>query len=292
MENIMIQFPAEDGVNLNGYIHRKQKDNNKILIQIHGMTSNCFKKREAFIANKLDEINVDSMCFNTRGSEIVKYIKDKNGNKKLAGTAYEDIEESYYDLLGAIKYAIKLGYTNIYLQGHSLGATKVVYFYSKMQKENNEYLKFVKAIILLSLVDIPDMIKTYSNIENIEFARTKNANGENMDLMPRESFIHPISIKTFLSYLDVKDIDFAQYDNNGYEFEVLNNIDVPIFMRWGNINELIKKTATEQVELMNKKIRKSEKDINYIDGANHSYDGKEDILANEICTFLTENVNI
>ena len=284
MENIMIQFSAEDGVNLNGYIHRKQKDNNKIIIQIHGMASNCFKKREAVIANKLDEINVDTMCFNTRGSEIVKYIKDKSGRKKLAGTAYEDIEESYYDLLGAIKYVIRLGYTKIYLQGHSLGATKVTYVYNKMQKENNEYLKFIKAIILLSLVDIPDIIKTYSNIKNIEFARSKNAKGENMDLMPIDSFIHPISIKTFLNYLDIKDIDFAQYDNNSYEFEVLNKIDVPIFMRWGNINELIKKT---EVELMNKKIRKSEKDINYIDGANHSYDGKEDILANEICTFLS-----
>lgn len=291
MGNIIIQFYAEDGVGLNGYIHRKQKGNDKILIQVHGMTSNCFKKRESVIANKLDEIGIDSMCFNTRGSEIVKYIKDKSGNKKLAGTAYEDIEESYYDLLGAVKYAIKLGYTSIYLQGHSLGATKVVYFYSKMKKENNEYLKFIKGIVLLSLVDIPDMIKTYSNIKNIEFARTKDANGENMDLMPINSFIHPISIKTFLKYLDIKDIDFAQYDNSNYEFEILNNIDVPIFMRWGNINELIKKTAIEQVELMNKKIRKSEKDINYIDGANHSYDGKEDILASQICTFLSKYIN-
>ena len=110
------------------------------------MTSNCFKKRERVIAETAVKMtNVDTICINTRGSEITKYIKNMQGEKKLAGTAYEDIEESYYDILGIVEYALNLGYTSIYLQGHSLGATKVVFSYMKMIEEDvKEVLNIIK----------------------------------------------------------------------------------------------------------------------------------------------------
>lgn len=282
MKNEMIEFYAEDGVALNGYIHKCNSNTDKILIEIHGMASNCFKAREKIISNKVETLNIDSLCFNTRGSEIVKYIRNKNGEKKLAGTAYEDIEECYYDVIGAIKYAINLGYTSIYLQGHSLGATKVVYTYHKLQKENSEYLKYIKCVILLSLIDIPDMIKTFIDPKYIEYAN----NGNPLELMPLECFINPISVKTFLNYINNKNIDFAQYSNENDNFEVLNSINIPIFMRWGSINELIKRSPKEQAKYMNVKIINNKKDISYIEEADHSYTKKEEILADEIYNFL------
>ena len=287
MASEIIEFYAIDGVTLNGYINKGKINTNKILIEVHGMTSNCFKKRERIIANEVEKIGIDTICFNTRGSDIVKYIKYANGRKVLAGTAYEEIEEAYYDILGAIEYALKLGYTSIYLQGHSLGATKVVYTYSKMQKENSELLKYIQGIILLSLVDIPDMINTYSKIETIKYAEDKERKKEMLDLMPEDSFIHPISVKTFLKYAKYnKEINFAPYSKEDDEFEILNRIDIPLFMRWGDIKELIKRDTKEQVEFMRKKIKNSKKDIGYIESANHSYSEKENKLAEEICEFL------
>ena len=53
-----------------------------------------------------------------------------------------------------------------------------------------------------------------------------------------------------------------------------------------NVKELIEREASEQVSFMNSKINNSKKDISYIDGANHSYDGKEEELASQICNFL------
>ena len=89
----LIEFYAKDGVALNGYIIKNKKKTKKLLIEIHGMTSNCFKKRERVIAETAVKMtNVDTICINTRGSEITKYIKNMQGEKKLAGTAYEDIE--------------------------------------------------------------------------------------------------------------------------------------------------------------------------------------------------------
>ena len=287
MSERIIELHALDGVKINGYLMSGDRNNKNVLIEIHGMTSNCFKKREKVIAETVKNIGIDAICINTRGSEIVKYIKYNDGRKELAGTAYEDVEESYYDLMGVIKYAISLGYSYIYLQGHSLGATKVVYTYTKMKNNKDEELKNIKGILLLSLVDIPDMFKTYFENKYLPYTEEKERNGELLKLMPEDAFIHPISVKTYLKYTKYNSqIDFAQYSNEKYNFDTLNKIDIPLFMRWGNDNEFIRKSAQEQVKFMRKVIKKKDTDINFIDGANHSYNGKEIELANDIATFL------
>ena len=105
--------------------------------------------------------------------------------------------------------------------------------------------------------------------------------------MPEKSFIHPISIKTFLRYsINNQDIDFAKFSDSTYSFEEINNIKVPLFMRWGNNRELILQDANKLCEFLKTKISNSQLDIGYIDGANHSYDGKEEILAKEIKDFI------
>ena len=287
MASEIVKFYAEDGVELDGFINSRGEKSKKVVIEIHGMTSNCFKKREKTISEKLKEIGIDSICFNNRGSEICKYIKNGNGEKSLAGTAFENIEEAYEDILGAIKYAVSVGYRDIYLQGHSLGSTKVVYVYNRMKKESNEYFKYIKGIILLSLVDIPSLFKLVSPPKFVEYALEKEQKNEILELMPFESFVHPMSVKNYLKYTKYNDdINFAQYNNSDYNFNELNNIDVPIFMRWGNNREFILQRADKLVALIEEKIKNKNKDINFIDGANHSYDDKEEILANEICDFL------
>lgn len=292
MKTEIIEFNATDGIILNGYINRCDIQTDKVLIQIHGMTSNCFKKRDKVISKKMEDLNIDTICFNNRGSDIIRYAKKQKGEEKvsvLAGTAYEDVEDSYYDIRGAIEYAVQLGYTTIYLQGHSLGSTKIVYTYNKMKKEESKYLKYIKGVILLSLIDIPDIINTYAKQEYLEYANKMEKENKLLELMPTDSFIHLISIKTFLRYIKYNaNIDFAKYSVEEDSFEELNNIEVPLFMRWGNINEMIKRPAEEQVEFVKVKINNNYKDINYIDGANHSYNNKEEILSNEIYRFLKE----
>src|SRR5699024_113146 len=109
------------------------------------------------------------------------------------------------------------------------------------------------------------------------------------EMMPQEAFIHPISVKTFLRYArDYQDINFANFGEDK-ELKVLNNIDVPLFMRWGNVNEMIVQIPEELVDLMNKCITNPNKDIYYMDGANHSYEGKEEELAKQIIAFINKN---
>lgn len=287
MINKIIKFNSTDGIILDGFLNKCENYTDKILIQIHGMTSNCFKNREKVISDQVAKLNIDTLCFNNRGSEIIKYCKKENGEKLLQGTAYEDVEDSYYDIVGAIKYAASIGYKNIYLQGHSLGSTKIIYTYNKMIEEHSNYFQYIKAIILLSLVDIPDMIKTFTTKKFIELANTKEKENKLDELMPYGSSIHLFSVKTYLKYVKYyESINFARFNDMDYNFEMLNNISVPLFMRWGNNKELIKQDANDLVNLLNQKLNNKELDINHIDGANHSYSRKEEDLAKEIYNFL------
>ena len=282
----VVRFKAKDGINLDGILNKCEDKTNKLLIQIHGMTSNCFKRRDRKIADKAKEIGIDVFDFNNRGSDVVRYIKNDNVTL-LAGMAYEKVEDCYFDIVGAIEFAKSLGYEEFYLQGHSLGSTKVVYTYNKLKEENSNLLNSIKGIVLLSLVDITGLISSEANSELINLAEEKAKKGQLMDLMPFKSFIHPISVKSFLQYTKHNEaFDFARYGNSDDEFEVLNKIECPIFMRWGNVNELIKQDASDLATFMNKKINNAYKNIGYIDGADHSYHGKEEQLAEEIKKFL------
>lgn len=290
----LINFMATDGVNLEGILYKASFNiNEKIILSVHGMTSNCFKKRDIEIAKKANEKGIDYFAFNNRGSEIVKYIeKETEGQpaKELAGTAYEDVLGGYEDIVGAIIKLKELGYKNIYLQGHSLGCTKIVYTYNELiNNDETEILENIKGVILLSLVDIPMALKVYlrDNFKQyLDYAEKLEHENKIYEMMPRESFIHPISVKSFLRYArDNKDIDFANYGKDN-ELEKLNKIQVPLFMRWGNDNEMIIQQADELSTMVNNIITNENKNIDYIDGANHSYTGKEKELAEQIVEFV------
>ncbi len=288
MREEIVEFFASDGVSLDGVLRTKEKNNEALLIQVHGMTANCLGSRNAIIAKEVARFGIDSLSFNNRGSDIVRFIKFKDGTKKLAGTAFEDISDSYFDICGAIEFALSRGYTRVYLQGHSLGATKVVYAYNRMLKENKKLSKHVKAIILMSLVDVVNLVKHMAK-GYIPYAEAALKKGHDTFLFYKEEFISPMSPATFLRYAKHgKDINFAQFGKEHDEFEVLNSFKIPLFFRWGNNNEIALMDIPKQVEFVKKKIHNPHLDAKYIDGANHSYVGKEAELARDIASFLAK----
>lgn len=292
-----IYFGTQDNARLVGLLHKGNKTD-KVIISVHGMTSDCLKRRDDIIAKTMTDNNIDFFSFNNRGHDVISYLTKEMQDisaKQRAGTAYEDVQDSYFDIKAAIDEMIQNGYKEIYLQGHSLGCTKIVYTYNKfISKKEDKYLDKIKAIMLLSLVDIPRAQKV--NLGDnynfmLEYAQKREEDGRKYHLMPSESFIHPISVKSYLRYFrDNEEINFAQYSNKEYEYPELNNIQVPLFMRWGTVFEMIEQPAKELAEMLNIKILNPKKDISYIEGANHGYSQKEQIVADEMLKFLNGNV--
>ncbi len=68
----IVKFNAVDGITLDGFFNKCDKSTNKLLIQIHGMTSNCFKYRNNVIAEEVAQLEIDTLGFNNRGSDVAK----------------------------------------------------------------------------------------------------------------------------------------------------------------------------------------------------------------------------
>ena len=284
-----VYFNTEDELELVGLLERPTNPTKRVVISVHGMQSNCLKRREDILSKEISNAGVAYFAFNNRGAELMTYTRKTTGEKILnGGSMYEDVLDGYYDIKGAINKMLELGYTDIYLQGHSLGCTKIVYTYNKLKNENN--VKNIKGIMLLSLVDIPDCQKYdlgNKYAEMMEYAENKEKEGNLNDLMPIESFDHPICVRSYLRYFKYnKDIDFARFWDKDYNFKELNNIQIPLFLRWGNVHDLVVQNLDDLIEFLKSKIHNEKLDIGYIDGADHGYTGKEETLAKEIISFI------
>ena len=284
-----VYFNTEDEIELVGLLERPTNPTKRVVISVHGMQSNCLKRREDILSKEISNAGVAYFAFNNRGAELMTYTRKTTGEKILnGGSVYEDVLDGYYDIKGAINKMLELGYTDIYLQGHSLGCTKIVYTYNKLKNENN--VKNIKGIMLLSLVDIPDCQKYdlgNKYIEMMEYAENKEKEGKLNDLMPIESFDHPICVRSYLRYFKYnKDIDFARFWDKDYNFKELNNIQIPLFLRWGNVHDLVVQNLDDLIKFLKSKIQNEKLDIGYIDGADHGYTGKEETLAKEIISFI------
>lgn len=286
-----IYFETDDNVELFGLLHKPNVNTDEVVISVHGMQSNCFKKREDILANNITKAGIAYFAFNNRGTELMCYTKKTDGSKTLnGGSVYEDILESYYDIKGAINKVIELGYTKIHLQGHSLGCTKIVYSYNRLKEEKSNILNNVKSVILLSLVDLVDLQKYDLGIDKynevLKLAIEKEKNNQEMDLLPLDSFDHPISVKTYLRYYrDNKEIDFAKFGDKNYTFPELNNIQIPLFLTWGE-KDLVVQELNELIEFLKEKIINPNLNIGYIQDTDHGYTNKEEKLGEEIMEFI------
>lgn len=290
-----IYFELEDNVELVGLLHKPENITDEVVVSVHGMQSNCFKKREDILAKEINKAGIAYFAFDNRGANLMCYTKKTDGSKILnGGSVYEDILESYYDIKGAISKMIELGYTKIHLQGHSLGCTKIVYAYNKLKAENYKNYENIKSIILLSLVDLVDLQKHDLGIEKynkmLEIAIKKEAQKQEMDLMPFDSFDHPISVKSYLRYYrDNAEIDFARFGERDYDFKEINNIEIPLLLRWGE-TDLVIQNLDKLIEFLKLKIKNNKLDIGYIKNTDHGYTNKEEVLGKEIVEFIIKNI--
>ena len=290
-----VYFNSIDNLNLIGLLHTPKKKTETVLISVHGITSNCLKRRDDVLAQKCTELGIAYFCFNNRGHEIIcNYGRIEDNDMHFYGSGAENIYDSYFDIKGAMLEMQKRGYKNIILQGHSMGCTKVVYTYNEFLNNNETtMLDAITGIVLLSMVDIPTALKQvlgkdYKKI--ISYFELLKKRGKGDKLVVLDASTPPVRPNTILQYAeDNKKIDFAKFGDNRTTFRELNNIKVPLFMRWGNINELIFQGADELTQKLNEKIKNENKDISYIAGANHNYTGKEEELGEQIVEFIKKN---
>jgi hypothetical protein len=180
------------------------------------------------------------------------------------------------------------GFNEIYLQGHSSGANKVVYYLSQESSQK------IKGTILLSPCDdiglqIENLGEKYDNM--LDIARVLIKEGNENSLMPEGSFYsYPISAKTYLNFFGPNSpIDTFPYRDPTREFKNLQKIETPILALFGNNGEYVIDNIAETLDLLEMKAGSCPSFTKIIlDGATHNYLGKENKLADILIDWITK----
>ncbi len=267
---------TEDKLILDGIIY-KGKNNRKVIINVHGTAGNFYINE--FInsmAKKYTKNGIDFIVFNNRGHDFISEIKVYGRKRsKIIGYAFEDFTKSRYDIKTFVDLAHKLGYKKIILQGHSLGAVKVVYYMEKTRD---------KRVAGLILASPPDMYGLMKKKEKPTYQKQKLI------------FIKSSSSKLVISKKTLNQLSkengpaniFSTYSPKKHS--ILEKVSIPILAFFGDRSEAVIMNPEKALKIIRNKA-KSCKNFTYLvfKGGNHVYYGIEDKVSGYIAKWVNTN---
>ena len=277
----LIYFKSIDGLELIGALRKSKKGNKKLIIHIHGMSGDfCRGNLTKVLSEGMKNTKYDFFSINTRGAGIVNKFYGKN-KKKLIGTAHETVGECIFDIGGAIRAGKQMGYTKFVLSGHSTGCQKVAYYQGKKQN------KLVESVILLSPCDDYNVTKNeraakdYNKYLKLAKKMIKEKRGDEIFTIANTLY----SVKRWLSFADPKNIEAQLFNYNG-KMNFFSKIKQPIFVSFGSKDYFDEHNAKESLKILRNKTNSELCVTTIVNGAEHSYKGKEKELIIRIKDFL------
>ena len=283
-----------DELKLQG-MHYAPKKKEVGVVFVHGMSGNFVENDYADVMGKtLAKNGIGYIYGHNRGyghiNDIVRGKPKPTGDNESSrqGAWYESFSHCPKDIDAWINQAVALGYKKLIVIGHSLGCSKVIYWWQKT--------KWEKKVVGGGLVSPVDMVgstmtqftpKEFEGL--IEEAKALMAKGKYTNLLskPFDNGWYNLSANTFMeemvSHCPADVLPIYQPEN---KFEALAKIKVPILMLYGD-HELNKDTAVEDLALLKKKATSSAKvETKIIAQANHSYEGQEVRLSKTILKWI------
>lgn len=285
---------AEDGTKMQALQYKSEGQTCAIVIHVHGMAGNFYEN--SFIeeiASRCNKNSMDFLAFNNRGHDyIADCEREKDGEVDFfsAGGAYEKFEECVYDIKGVVQWALSEGYEEIFLEGHSSGANKIIYSFKKID-DDLTLNGAIKGIILISPCDDIGIFHSETDEEkrksSFDLAQKYIDAGKGDELMPQGTFFdYLLSARTFLDcFTEGSSLDMFPYRNGNLEKTALCQISVPKLVLFGNNGDFVLQEMDEIRKMFdNGKVQNFE--IVVIDQAGHSYRGHEEKLATTIIDWL------
>ena len=148
----LVGFDAADGISLAGMLVEPRKPK-AAAIHVHGLGGSFYNSNSIpEIAGACSGIGILFLSILNRGSYVIEEFSSAGKHSGiLAGSALERFEDCIYDIAGAIAMLKRMGYRRFFLEGHSTGCQKVLYFMNS--KRFQAYRKGVAGIALLAPVD-------------------------------------------------------------------------------------------------------------------------------------------
>ena len=288
-----VRFFTDDHVELQGlYFAPPAHPARAGVVYVHGLSGSFYE--HPFVDHLAQTLSAEGyafLSFNNRGLDYVSDLRvrqDAGWTYEWGGGGYEVFAECLNDIDAALQFVQDRGVVDVCLLGHSLGANKVVFTQSQRQDER------VRGLILLSPNDDVGLQRnahTDDFADVLKMALTMVEEGHGDALMPEGSFFSdPISAWTYVDTFgpDTRRDTFP-FRNPEAEFEELSTIECPIFIRFGNVHEYVLGDLEETLSLLERKAAASPRvDTGIVDGAPHTYLGREEELSRATADWLRE----
>lgn len=271
MKQEFIRFESIDNIELPGILYTPNTKTNRVVIHVHGLNGNFYENRFIdILAKSYTENNYAFLTFNNRGRDFITELL-KGNEFTIIGGSLERFKDCILDIDGIVNWVKDRGYDEIILEGHSYGCNKVLYYY------NNKKSNIIKKIVLLAPCDIPSECIKFLSSEEYEKAKSESTRlveeGKENELIDFSVMANgKIGAGTFYyDFLPGGENDFIRYGD--LKSELLNNIDIPLLVIFGDIDECV---LTKPIEVVKQYLKDNLRDVNIqiISGADHSYTGK------------------
>ena len=282
MKQELVRINSIDNIEQPGILYSPNNDTNKIVIHVHGLNGNFYENRFLdTIAKSYTDNNYAFLTFNNRGRDFITELF-KGDNFTIIGGSLERFKDCILDIDGIVNWVKNKGYNEIILEGHSYGCNKVLYYYNHKKSDN------IKKIVLLAPCDIPSEGKKLLSKEEYDKAKSDSTRlvqeGKESDLIDFSVMANgKIAAGTYYyDFLPGGENDFIRYvDGANGKSEILNSIDIPTLIIFGDVDECV---LTQPIEIVKEYLTNNINDCNIqiIEGADHSYAGRYEDLGKVI----------
>ncbi|MCA9390309.1 DUF1749 domain-containing protein [candidate division WWE3 bacterium] len=285
----VVTFQASDGVQLNGLLSLP-KSPKGVCIYVHGLTSSAFTSLGHAVTPMLNKAGYGIFILNTRGAGLVTGFKREDKRKasgfryETFGTTFETFTDSVHDLDGAVLFLKSHKLKNIVFIGSSTGCQKSVYYLSQRGKQRG-----IMGIVLLS--PLSDRVVIQSELgSQFDYALAHAkwlVNHKQKDaIMPAELTDFMLSAQRFVSLTDLKSEEEIFTYSNSKKPKTLESIKVPTLAVLGDKDEYNDRPVLELVEWYENTLQAKKKRVEWIEGADHGFTGKEKQVGAKITTWL------
>lgn len=275
MKNIVVHLGSNK--QYDGIISEPIGATKKIIIHVHGMAGSY-----------TDHNFYPDMHKYYQEHEVAFLVVEHSGTGSR-GAATERFERCVDDIRLWIDKAEEMGYTQIWLQGHSLGTPKIAYYMDQTHDQR------VKGLILISPSEMIGLV--HDPIGQIDYdamypeAVKLVAEHKDDQLLPHKLWESvEMSAGTFLNLFDAgSKAGIFNYADSRLGWEVVNKISVPVLAITGTKDDGIVTVMEAQAAM--KKLESELKNCSRVetivyDGAEHDFVGFEKNIVKDVIRFV------
>jgi alpha-beta hydrolase superfamily lysophospholipase len=272
----LVSVRTRDGVVLDGVAAHPRGRRHAALIWVHGLGSR-FSSGQPLIgalSAGLNAAGIGYLKVDTRGHDVVA-----RAGRRLVGAAFERFGESVRDLRAVIALAVRSGYREVILAGHSTGANKVLHYLARTRDRR------VAGLALLG--PIADVAGERRKVGGRELARRvaaaeRIARRDPEALVPRAWGF--LSARRFLSlYRPGGTEDVFPYYRPAARWAALRRVRVPLAVIVGSRDEYLDRSAEELIAAFARNATGTRMFTGVVvPRARHGFRGWERVLAREV----------